>query len=78
MKTQASKWEHYWQLLAYLDKDVKKALMDRLARSIQEENAQKHNRMEEAFGAWEGKESANEVIYEIRKSRTFNRKTEEL
>lgn len=77
MNTKESKLEQYWQLLAHLDTDIKQALIERLSKSIKGKEEYQTS-IEQAYGAWESEESAEELINEIRSSRTFNRKTEEL
>lgn len=78
MKTSKTQLEQYWKILAHLDNDLKKALIERLTNSVKKEEQLEGGKTEDAFGAWEGKESAEDLIEEIKLSRTFTRKTEDL
>lgn len=53
-------------------------LISRLAQRMNNKETPQENRFDRAYGAWVGPESAEEIIEDIRGSRTFNRKIEGL
>ena len=65
--------EGYLSLLNNLSTDSKLELISRLTLSVKTDIASKKNLLSKAFGAWDSKKSADEIINEIRNSRTFNR-----
>ena len=68
----------YMQLLDNLSQDTKLDLISRLTLSVETDIDQKKGAFYEAFGAWDSIETADEMIAEIRGSRTFNRQIEQL
>ena len=69
--------EGYLQLLDNLSPNNKLDLISKLTLSVKTDIADKKKSFYKAFGAWESKQSADEIINEIRNSRTFNRQTEQ-
>jgi len=69
--------EGYLQLLHNLSPNNKLDLISKLTLSVKTDITDKKNSFYKAFGAWESKQSADEIIAEIRNSRTFNRETEQ-
>ncbi len=68
--------EGYLRLLDNLSTNNKLELISRLTLSVKTENTERNKLFYEAFGAWESAQTADEIIYDIRNSRTFNRQIE--
>jgi hypothetical protein len=69
--------EGYLQLLDNLSPNNKLDLISKLTLSIKTDIAEKGNSFYKAYGAWDSKDSAEDIINEINKSRTFNRQLEQ-
>lgn len=69
--------EGYIRLLDNLSPSNKLDLISKLTLSVKTDITDRKKTFYKAFGAWESKQSADEIINDIRNSRTFNRKTEE-
>ena len=67
----------YLQMLDNLSPSNKLDLISKLTQSVKTYITDRKKTFYEAFGAWESKKSAEEIIEEIRKSRTFNRQIEQ-
>lgn len=78
MKTSASTSliDNYFGLLSGLSKENKLRLIARLSNSVADEVVEKENVVDRFFGAFKSDKSAEEIIQEIRESRTFNRSIE--
>lgn len=68
----------YIRLLDNLSPGNKLDLISKLTLSVKADIAEKKKSFFNAFGAWDTKQSAEQIINEIRNSRTFNRQIEEL
>ena len=68
----------YLRLLDNLSPSNKLDLISKLTTSVKADITDRKKSFYEAFGAWESKKSADQIIDEIRSSRTFTRKTEAL
>jgi hypothetical protein len=68
----------YLELLKNLDPSSKLDLISKLTKSIKSDLKDKRNAFEKAFGAWDKSEDAEKINKEIRDSRSFNRKIEDL
>lgn len=68
----------YIKLLDSLSPANKLDLIARLTASVKADIESKEVSFEEAFGAWQSDETAEEIIDKIRNSRTFTRQIEEL
>ena len=68
--------EGYLRLLDNLSPNNKLDLISKLTLTIKSDKTDKKKTFYKAFGAWESKQSADEIITDIRNSRTFNRKIE--
>ena len=68
----------YLQLLNNLSPNTKLDLISKLTLSVKTDIAEKKKSFYKSFGAWESKQSADEIINDIRNSRTFNRQIEKL
>lgn len=69
---------NYLEQLKNLSPANKLDLIAKLTQSVKSDLEGKNNAFEQAFGAWEGDESAEEIIDTIRNSRQFNRQSEEM
>jgi hypothetical protein len=69
--------DFYFGLLSNLSIDSKLDLITWLSQSLKKTEANVTSLLS-LFGAYQGEESAEEIIDKIRKSRTFNRNTESL
>ncbi len=68
----------YLQMLDNLSPSNKLDLISKLTTSIKSDITDKKSSFKEAFGAFESEKTAEEIINEIRNSRTFTRQIEEL
>jgi len=68
--------DNYFGLLKGLSTDYKIKLIAKLSNSIVEEVAENENLVDRFYGAFKSNKSAEEIITEIRESRTFNRTIE--
>lgn len=66
----------YVELLENLSMDNKLDLISKLTASVKTDLKTKKSSFKKAFGAWESKKTAEEIIDEIRSSRVFNRQIE--
>jgi hypothetical protein len=66
----------YLKLLGNLSTDTKLDLISKLTLSIKADLIDKKKSFYKASGAWESKKSAEEIIEDIKNSRTFTRQTE--
>lgn len=66
----------YLRLLDNLSPVSKLDLISRLSLSVKSDMKEKQNSFKEAFGAFDSKMSAEEMIDDIRDSRNFKRKIE--
>lgn len=69
--------EGYVKLLDSLSPGSKLDLIARLTASIKSDIEHKPSSFEEAFGAWQADETAEEIINNIRSSRSFTRQIED-
>ena len=79
MKSNANKImvDDYYGLLRNLSKETKIKLIAKLSNSIIADNtSENENVVDNFFGAFKSNKSAEEIIKEIRESRTFNRTIE--
>jgi hypothetical protein len=68
--------DNYFGLLRSLSKENKLRLIDKLSKSIVDEAAKDENLADKFFGAFKSEKSAEDIIAEIRNSRTFTRTIE--
>lgn len=66
----------YAELLDNLSTDTKLDLISKLTASVKTDLKNKKSSFKKAFGAFQSKKSAEEIIDEIRSSRVFNRQIE--
>ena len=67
----------YFRLLDNLSPSNKLDLISKLTLSVKTDITDRKKSFYKAYGAWESKQSADQIIKDIRTSRTFNRKVEE-
>ncbi len=70
--------EGYLRLLDNLSPNTKLDLISELTLSVKADISNRKKTFYKSFGAWESKQTAEEIIADIRKSRTFNRQIEQL
>ena len=68
--------ESYLQMLDNLSTDSKLELISKLTLSVKSDISERKKTFSKSFGAWKSKKTAEEIITEIRNSRTFIRQTE--
>ena len=76
MKAETQILNGYWGLLNTLTPNLKLKLIERLSNSINEESSINNDRFEKSFGAWIDSKDSDEIIAQMRESRTFNRQIE--
>lgn len=70
--------EGYLRLLSTLSLKDKLTLISKLTLSIKKDVFNEKTSFYKAFGAWDSKKSADELINEIQDSRSFDRQIEKL
>ncbi len=68
----------YLRMLDNLSPGNKLDLISKLTLSVKSDITEKKKSFYKSFGAWDSKQSAEQIISDIRNSRTFNRQTEQL
>ena len=68
--------DNYFGLLSSLSKENKLKLIAKLSNSIIDEDSENESIVDKFFGAFKSEKNAEELIKEIRESRTFNRTIE--
>lgn len=66
----------YLRLLENLSPSNKLDLISKLTLSVKSDMSDRKKSFYKAFGAWESKQTAEEIIKDIHDSRTFNRQIE--
>jgi hypothetical protein len=69
--------EGYLRLLDNLSPSNKLDLISKLTLSVKTDITDRKNSFYKAFGAWESKQTADEIMNDIRNSRTLNRQIEQ-
>ena len=69
--------EGYLQMLDNLSPNNKLDLISKLTLSVKTDITDRKKHFYKAFGAWDSKQSADEIINDLRSSRNFNRQTEQ-
>jgi len=70
--------DYYLELLSNLTTESKLDLISKLSLSLKKNDKEQYISLASLFGALKTKESAEEIIAELRASRVFNRKIEQL
>lgn len=68
----------YFDLFQRLSSEAKQALISKLTKSMRSEEKNQTASLFSTFGAFEDDKTAQEIISEIKDSRTFNKNTAEL
>ena len=68
----------YWGLIKTLNSSMRAILLERLQNSQEKAETQKRNARQRAFDSWQSHESAEELIQQLRNSRSTNRELESL
>ena len=68
----------YLKMLDNLSPSDKLDLISKLTASVKSDITNRKSSFKKAFGAFESEKSADEIVNEIRNSRTFTRQIEEL
>ncbi|MBN1769151.1 MAG: hypothetical protein JXR50_03730 [Prolixibacteraceae bacterium] len=76
MKIETQILNSYWGLLSTLNPSLKLKLIEKLSKSISKDMSSKDDRLAKSFGAWVDSRDSDEIINEIKESRTFNRQIE--
>jgi hypothetical protein len=76
MKTETEILNNYIGLLDNLNPKLKLKLIERLSKSVKDDISWKNDNMEKSFGTWKDSKDTEEIISEIRNSRSFSRKIE--
>ncbi len=76
MKVDTQILNSYWGLLSTLNPNMKLKLIEKLSKSVSKDMSKKNDRLEKSFGAWIDPKDSDEIIKEIRESRSFNRQIE--
>ena len=69
--------EGYLRLLDNLSPSNKLDLISKLTLSVKTDITERKNSFYKAFGAWDPKQTADEIINDIRNNRTLNRQIEQ-
>lgn len=69
--------DNYFELLKNLSPDAKLELIAKLSSSMKTSKRTKNGSLKSLYGAFISKQSAEELIRDIKQARTFQRKTEE-
>ncbi len=70
--------DNYLGLIRNLSPEIKLILIERITKTLKGNLTKKDSPITDAFGKWKSEKSADEIITEIRESRTFNRQIEML
>lgn len=81
MKTtskQINSADYFFELLSNLNSDSKLDLISKLSKSLKTKPSKKEVSLKDLFGSFISKKTADEIITDIRDSRHFSRKIENL
>jgi len=70
--------DNYFGMIRNLSTDVKLELISRISDSLRESSRQEDDSWKNLFGAYHSKQSAEEIIGDLRNSRFTNRQIEDL
>ncbi|HKJ30864.1 MAG TPA: hypothetical protein VKA34_03510 [Balneolales bacterium] len=62
--------------MSTLNPNIKLKLIEKLSKSASKDMSKKNDRLEKSYGAWIDSRDSDEIIKEIRESRSFNRQIE--
>lgn len=75
---QISLADYYFEFFKNLNAHTKLDLISKLSQSLKKDNTTSETSLQSLFGAYNSKETADEIIAELRASRVFNRNIEPL
>jgi hypothetical protein len=70
--------DNYFGMIKNLSSDVKLELISRISDSLREPSSQENDSWKKLFGAFDSKQTAEEIIDDLEKSRFTNRQIENL
>lgn len=70
--------DYYFSFLKNLNPDSKLDLISKLSQSLKNNDKVSETSLQSIFGAYKSKETADEIIAELKASRVFKRNTEPL
>lgn len=70
--------DNYFGMIKNLSPDVKLELISRISDSLREPSSQENDSWKKLFGAYDSKQTAEEIIDDLEKSRFTNRQIENL
>ena len=70
--------DNYFGLLKNLSPEVKLDLIERLSKTLKIDFSSEKKVLKASFGAWKSEKTADEIIQDLRKSRSVNRQIESL
>lgn len=68
--------DNYFELLKNFNTKSKLDLISKLTQSIKSDRVNKKSAFDEAFGAWDDNDDAEDLVSSIREARSFNRNIE--
>ncbi len=68
--------EGYLKLLSTLDLDTRLELISKLTQTVKNDLGDRKNNFFRSFGAWQSDETADEIIKDLRTSRSVSRQLE--
>lgn len=70
--------DNYFGMIKNLSPDVKLELISRISDSLREPSSQENDSWKKLFGVYDSKQTADEIIDDLKKSRFTNRQIENL
>jgi phosphoheptose isomerase len=70
--------DNYLGLIKNLSPEIKIDIIEKLMKSLKHDFKGSNKTLKDSFGAWKSEKSADEIISELRNSRTFKREIESL
>ena len=70
--------ENYIGLIRNLSPENKLDIIEKISKTLKRDFKKKKNSINDSFGAWNSKKTADEIISELRDHRNFNREIEPL
>lgn len=70
--------DNYFGMIKNLSPDVKLELISRISDSLREPSSQENDSWKKLFGAYDSRQTAEEIIDDLEKSRFTNRQIENL
>ncbi len=70
--------DNYFGLLKNLSPEVKLDLIERLSKTLKIDFSSERKVLKASFGGWKSEKTADEIIHDLRNSRSLNRQIETL